>query len=345
MREALQTFLRNLLGSAAVLIAGFATVYFLGFHLPPAANCIGIIVSLSILFSFLLTADNAARVRSTPPATFWAGVVDLVANRQALLLFLLIAISIAAAGTYYIFTSLVTVQYTGESGVIFSLPGQTVYYMPIDPYESWMNTGIELKKDERFSVELSGRVSPGYLQGIETLQAQYNALGRRNDSDAHNTERPAVAPVSTATPLPKWPFTGPEGYDRAWYDGDTMLEVFKHEPVSLFYGKEHAPGYKNDNGLAVKGYPHNTVIGMILRDDEPPPRVADWNHAFGTGTPGYDSQADKEVLLILSSKRYPIECHAQRAGRLWVVINDTEHYRWDNAGFFFMKLTRYSSMR
>jgi hypothetical protein len=345
VRDSLQLFGRNLLGSAAVIIAGLATIYFLGFHLPPLANSIGIVVSLSILFALLLTADSRVRADSSPPpTTFWAGVVDLVANRQPLVLFLAIAVSIAAAGTYYIFTSLVTVQYAGESGVIFSLPGQTVYYLPIDPYESWMSTGIQLAKDERFTVELSGRVSPGYLQGLDILQTQYNALAN-NAVEKKSGGAPKITPLPAFTPLPRWPFTGPEGYDRSWYEAESLLEVFKHEPVSRFYGKDRAPGYKNDNGLTVKGYPHNTVIAMIVRDDEPPPKIAAWNYQAEAGTPGYNSDSDKDALLILSSKRYPIECHAQRAGRLWVVINDSEGYRWDNAGFFFLKLTRYSSTR
>lgn len=115
-----------------------------------------------------------------------------------------------------------------------------------------------------------------------------------------------------------------------------MLEVFKHEPVSRFYGPEHAPGYKSDDGLAVKGYPHNFVIGIVVPDNEPPPKVAKWDDQKQQGIPGsgYDKAKDKDILLELSSKQYPKECYAPRAGRLWVVINDTETFRWDNAGFF-----------
>src|ERR1700744_5906675 len=102
MRHALRLFGRNFLGSVTVLLASLATFYFVGFHLPPVSHCVGIIISLSVLFAVLLTADS--RTRSTaPPTTFWGGVVDLVANRQPLVLFLLIAASLAAAGTYYIF--------------------------------------------------------------------------------------------------------------------------------------------------------------------------------------------------------------------------------------------------
>jgi hypothetical protein len=32
------------------------------------------------------------------------------------------------------------------------------------------------------------------------------------------------------------------------------------------------------------------------------------------------------------------EATAQAEGELWVVINDADAYRWDNAGLFFLKL-------
>jgi len=343
MGHTITVFGNNFIGSVVVLAAGFGTLHFLGFRLPSLSHCIGAIISLSVLFSVLLAADDKAGGSSRPvPTTFWAGVVDLVANRQPLLLFIMIGISMAVAGTYYLFTSLVTVQYSGESGVIFSLPGQTVYYVPIDPYESWVNTGIQFAKDERFTVELSGRVSPGYLQGLNTLQDEWNTLLKINEAKNTTSQASKPLPTPSVTPLPRWPFTGPEGYDPLWYEGSTMHEVFKHEPVARFYGKDRAPGYKYDDGLAVKGYPHNTVIGIILGDDQPHPKKANWDYVAETGIPGYNSETDKDQLLILSSRRYPIECHAPRAGRLWVVINDSEGYRWDNVGFFFMKLTRYS---
>lgn len=343
MRDTLKLFGKHFFGSALSLVAGFATLYFLEFHLPPVGHCIGIIASLSVLFAILLTADSKTRASDrSESTTFWAGLIDLLTNRQPLLLFLVIGISIAAAGTYYLFTSLVTVQYAGESGVIFSLPGQTVYYVPIDPYESWVDTGIQLAKDDRFRVELSGRVSPGYLQGLTTLQEEWNMLLKINEAKARAGDTSNPTPVPEFTPIPRWPFTGPEGYDPSWYEVGTMQEVFKHEPVARFYGPDRAPGYKHDNGLTVRGYPHNTVIGIILGDDEPRPKVPIWDYVSEKGTPGYDSETNRDQLLVLSSRRYPIECHAPRSGRLWVVINDSEGFRWDNVGFFFLKLTRYS---
>lgn len=147
MPNTLKIFGKFFFGGVIVLAAGFATLYFLGFHLPPFPRCIGIIASLSVLFSTLLTADNKTRPASrSEPKTFWAGVIDLLTNRQPLLFFLAIGIAIAVAGTYYLVTSFVMVRYTGESGVIVSLPGQTVYYLAIDPYESWIDTGIQLAR-------------------------------------------------------------------------------------------------------------------------------------------------------------------------------------------------------
>ena len=56
--------------------------------------------------------------------------------------------------------------------------------------------------------------------------------------------------------------------------------------------------------------------------------------------PGYNYQNDKEKL-ILFEKTNPKElgkAPTKEGGILWVVINDAEAYRWDNAGLYFMQL-------
>jgi hypothetical protein len=332
MSATLKLFGKNFLASVIFLTAAFAAVYFLRFRLPKLPECIGIILSLSTVFSLLLTADSRGRRHSTsPPSTFSAVIHDLLANRQPLLCLLVIGASIAAVGTYYVFTSIVTVQYSGEAGIIFRLPGQTVYYTPILPY-GWVDTGIQLEKDERFTVELSGQVSPGALQALPTFQQLLNKL---REDQAHVSKGTTPPPAGE---VPTWLFTGPEGYKEDWYKGHTMLPVLETVP---FY-KAHQPGYEFDGGLTVKGYPHNTVIGIILRHPERP-KISHWDEYTKTGG-AYDKEVDNDQLLNFSSERYspPLECHAMRAGRLWVVINDADNYRWDNVGFFFLKLTRYS---
>lgn len=333
MGATLKLFGKNFLGSVIFLTAAFAAVYFLGFRLPKFTECIGIILSLAVVFSLLLTADSRGRRHSTsPPSTLSAVIHDLLANRQPLLCLLVIGASIVGVGTYYVFRSIVTVQYSGEAGVIFRLPGQTVYYIPIHPY-GWVDTGIQLEKDERFTVELSGQVSPGYLQSLPIFQ--------RNLDDLREWEKRGSIGARPGSELPDWPFTGPEGYKDDWYKGRTMLPVL--ETVPLY--KKYPPGYERDGGLTVRGYPHNTVIGIILRYPERPTTSSwDENNKTGPAYGAYDREVDKDQLLNFSSDRYspPLECRAMRAGRLWVVINDADNYRWDNVGFFFMKLNRYS---
>src|SRR5436190_19899014 len=93
---------KNFLGSVIFLTAAFAVFYFLGFHLPNLTECVGIILSLSILFSLLLTADSIGKGHSTShPSTFSAVIYELLANRQPLLCLLMIGASIAVVGTYY----------------------------------------------------------------------------------------------------------------------------------------------------------------------------------------------------------------------------------------------------
>jgi len=332
MGATLKLFGKNFLGSVIFLTAAFAAVYFLRFRLPKLTECIGIILSLSIVFSLLLTADSKGRRQSTsPPSTFSAAIHDLLANRQPLLCLLVIGASIAAVGTYYLFTSIVTVQYSGEAGVIFRLPGQTVYYIPIHPY-GWVDTGIQLEKDERFTVEFSGQVSPGYLQSVPIFLQD---LKNFREYQLGGSKGPPPSPAERLD----WLFTGPEGYKDEWYEGRTKLRVLEAVP---FY-KKNPPGYKFDGGLTVRGYPHNTVIGIILRHPEMP-KTSSWDESKKTGPAygAYDREVDKDQLLDFSSDTYPTEWHAMRAGRLWVVINDADNYRWDNVGFFFMKLTRYS---
>lgn len=86
----------------------------------------------------------------------------LVTERQALLALSLILVTGVAVATYHLIRSAFLVEYTG-AGVQIKLPGQTVYYVPIFPQLSWQDTGIELQKGEKVSIELSGRVSPGAL--------------------------------------------------------------------------------------------------------------------------------------------------------------------------------------
>jgi hypothetical protein len=63
------------------------------------------------------------------------------------------------------------------------------------------------------------------------------------------------------------------------------------------------------------------------------------------GKPGYDYalQEDKNKLIEFHSTmgtKTLGEATAKGDGELWVVINDADTYRWDNAGLFFLKVIK-----
>lgn len=95
--------------------------------------------------------------------------------------------------------------------------------------------------------------------------------------------------------------------------------------------------YEQDACLTVKGQTHNKLFGFIQVEGEEKPlsplhgKAYDWAEA-----------KDREQLISLSSENYPIAIEAKRTGKLWVVINDDDAARWDNAGLFFLKVTRKS---
>jgi hypothetical protein len=92
--------------------------------------------------------------------------------------------------------------------------------------------------------------------------------------------------------------------------------------------------YRHDTGLTVQGVPHNRVVGIILPRDKEPNKPSN-------GTPGYHYEKDKEKLIDfkVDPRQLKLETMTTKEGGvLWVVINDAEVYRWDNAGLYFMKL-------
>lgn len=134
-----------------------------------------------------------------------------------------------------------------------------------------------------------------------------------------------------------WPYTGPEGYPKKWYEGKDKLRVLKEHKL---YGNDNF--YKKDTLLTVKGQPHNTVIRFIRSFGDGGPKHADTEDGKPTYEPAYDwaKDEDKKELLLLSAIQYPLaQQEIPRSGKLWVVINDVDIARWDNAGMFFLKLT------
>jgi hypothetical protein len=209
-------------------------------------------------------------------------------------------------------------------------PGQTVYYFPIHSQWSWQNTGISLKHGQKFRYALAGYVSPGYLQDLDLLLSElrkHKLQGREYESTAR-----------------QWLITGTEGYEDSWYEEAAKRdreqcdkEIKKGNTTDDCY-EAATKHYHEDNGLRVKSLPHNRVVGIIHpHGHKKPPHSAD------RGNPGYDYslQEHKDKLILFS---YPEggtkleEATANGNGDLWVVINDADAYRWDNAGMFFLKL-------
>jgi hypothetical protein len=134
--------------------------------------------------------------------------------------------------------------------------------------------------------------------------------------------------VPTPPRLPNWPFSGPDGY------------------TSSHYAAVPYPAFVSDPSFTVQGLPHNSVVGLILREgDGNRPEKPD----SLSGLPGYSFEAGKFVDVhgneVVSMKRFFNETEvltAPSSGVLWVCINDSDEYRWDNAGIFFMKLIIYS---
>lgn len=118
----------------------------------------------------------------------------------------------------------------------------------------------------------------------------------------------------------KWPFTGPEGYDAENY-----AEVIKSGGIRKWYN------YRIDSGMIVEGQQHNKVIGIIAGRD--------FNNEKKRWLVDSDEQTYKG-LFNFSSKKYPLKFRALNSGFLWVVINDSEGYRWDNGGFFILSVKR-----
>jgi hypothetical protein len=300
------------------------------------------------------------------PGSFANLLYILIVERPALMGLALLALGGLGAAVYFIFRLLMPVEYTG-SGIQIRLPGHAVHYLPIFPQVSWNETGIELRKGEKVTVELYGWVSPGGLHGLNDWERFTDKLvlyekrhlfpDRLDDSEKallkeydeklleeyKNRKRPeeyaglvaeyekeGFLPPKKMWPSwePTWPYWGPEGYPKEFYR-DT-LGVLRTHPLY-----KYDDFYEDDFLLTVQGCPHLQVFGIVLAPGEVPndtklgKTAYNWNHP-----------PDREQLLCLSSKKYPIEVEAQRSGQLWVVVNDVDEARWDNVGLFFMKLTR-----
>lgn len=318
----------SLFVSGLILFALVAAARRLSGHGPLRLRIVGGIIALSIAVSVLLAADAAQRAQAAgaePVDSLWGLLYTLLTQRQSLLILTLLMLVVAIIVSYYVVRSLFSVQYEG-TGVQFRLPGQTVFYVPIYPQCSWQDTHIELREGQTVTVEISGYVSPGALGDLAALQKQKDAVMDWQGRGSKLEEYGEIIQDVT------WPYTDAAGYQEEWYKEGTMIEILKSNPI--YRQPEY---YKKDTFLTIMGLPHNRVVGKIVDEGEEPPRKA-----TEVG-PGYDwsKPEDRDVLLDLSSKNYPIRLNVKCSGNLWVVINDVESIRWDNGGLFFLKLTRH----
>lgn len=282
-------------------------------------------VLFSLAIGILLLADQRQHAETdVKEITFASMLYVLLFKRTALLSLFLVATVGVIAVAYVILSSLFNVEYDESQVAIRIGPRfsrQSIFYYTIQPY-GWQNTGIRFKKGDKFEVFLSGQVSPGFLKNV---------------TDMHKFDEAMVAwakkgkkgprPEDLAYRFPVWPFTGPEGYKDKYYEDARSLKL----DILM-------QSYKDDDGLTVKGQPHNTVVGIVLPDGQEP-NVA--SSLGGKNTPGYTlpkGSTEPTPLLILSSTTYPLELVAKDSGVLWITVNDADAFRWDNAGAFFLRL-------
>jgi hypothetical protein len=97
--------------------------------------------------------------------------------------------------------------------------------------------------------------------------------------------------------------------------------------------------YNDDTGLTVQGVPHNRVVGITLPRGEIPNKPSP-ERPDSPGKPGYkySEDGDKLIKFDVDPEQRKMEATPKHAGVLWVVINDAEVFRWDNAGLYFMTL-------
>jgi hypothetical protein len=283
---------------------------------------------LALLLQLDLERENSVAEILEPTLT--GLIYELFVRRTSLLAFFALTLGAMILTIYYVSTSLFRPEYEPASGLlVFRLPGETWYYVPISPYGDsedvggWQNTHIPLQEGDWFSFAVSGSVSPGALS-LKNLREIENGVGPTD-----------------------WPFSGPEGYDPNWYPNGTKLVPNPKQYL------DH-DDFRADAELTVMGMPHNTVVGIIMPNGEKPCR-ASGNKAYQRGKckkdpnqSGYDlvhnKDKDPEIPYLLNFSchpaDYPGEHQASRRGYLWVEINDADDFRWDDAGFFFFKLTK-----
>jgi len=331
----------NVVLSFLVLFFLHSGLYLLGlFRLWEVETVLGLFC-LSVPISFLVTPRTIdSKNRGDRPKTSWEFLEHIIIREPSSLAVLLLFTAGVGIGTYYFVSSLFTVEYT-PSGFQVNLPGHTIYYVPIIPtYDRWQNTGIDLREGDDVEVAIIGYASTTALWGLVENAIRRIAIGLSADKETLDKILKELPEVRD--------YTDAAGYPDDWYAPFPVLPTAT-TAVESKLRRGSAPGrspgpqptattavvsklqhYKSkDTGLTVQGLPHNTVIG-IINDTEPEfkARAYEW-----TGEEG-----NKDHLVNLSKKKYPLFFDSKWSGTLWVTVNDAERARWDNSGMFFMSV-------
>lgn len=298
------------------------------------AAAVGVaLAALTVAILLALDEEKPPEADALGRMTYAALAYVLLVKRKSLTALIVLGLASVGIGVYYAARATgVTFENEG-SALSVRLPGQTVYYFPVTSQTSWQNTGIRLKKNQTFRYSMTGYVSAGFLQDIDQKS--------RNLRDFKMKGEPYISPELD------WPFTGPEGIDEAHYatlaaQDTTRCQGVEDPRARTDCERSITKHYKHDDGLTVRGVPHNRLVGIILVDGESPDPAS----GLGTNTskPGYDygdPEAKKQLILFHhSTPTAPLNVapRATTDGVLWVVINDADDYRWDNAGLFFLKV-------
>lgn len=314
------------------------------------------IASLSAVLALLFAIDKQ---KSIPQSLYKEGTGKLLSyfliTRTSSALGLVILLSIIIIVVSRQFGENIELEFANERGLVIATRKNLTHYFPINPFDSWQNTGINVKKGDTLEYIITGAVSPGYSQNIKEInrwvdksiqceKAYKKAIpacggvehcnndaecanatltqveeNRCNCKDQAEDDKRKCNDKNGDAPLIPWPHTDPGGYDDHFY-----TTYSKQKGLEEYYHLEH---YKKDPRLTVVGKPHNSVIGIVSTEELKKEKF-NWDE-------------HREVLYDLSSPSGG-EVEIKSKGKLWVVINDSDGFRLDNGGLYFLKarLTR-----
>ncbi len=277
------------------------------------------VLLLATAVAFLLSIDKG---KAIPLSVYKGGIKSilryLIMSRGASLAGISIVILAFAFAFASLFNQQIEVKISTEKGIVVGSKRNPTHFFTINPFQSWQNTGILLTKGDEIKVTVTGAVSPGYAQNIksinECVQYMINCDKKYNKDTKELHECKAKKGSSPNIP---WPYTQPGGYKMDFY-----TEYTKRPEMREFFGE--LPKFTDDDGLTVKGKPHNSVIGAVASEGKSLDGVKyDWSV---DGSDLFDFSHSNENTFEV-----PIE------GYLWVVINDEEAFRHDNGGLYYLR--------